>query len=146
MDNKEVNMRRATHKDVEVIHQMICVLEKESFDSDTFKSIFVQNLANPQVSYFVAEVDNKVVGFISLHIQSLLHHNGNVGEIQELFVDENYRGYGIGKQLLKAAEKVAQENRCKVFEVACNMKREKTHQFYEREGLSKTHYKFTKPQ
>ncbi len=47
-------------------------------------------------SYFIARDDNKLIGFTALHI-----HSQNLAEIRSLIVDKNYRGKGIGKELIK---------------------------------------------
>ncbi len=49
-------------------------------------------------SYIVAKYEKKIVGFTALHI-----HTKTLAEIRSLIVDENYRGLGIGKDLVKKA-------------------------------------------
>lgn len=104
---------------------MISQLESKQLDKETFHTVFTANLNNPNIYYTVAVIGSNVVGFISLHVQQLLHHNGAAAEIQELFVDPEMRGKGIGKALVNAARVIAQKNKAKVFEVSCNMKRER---------------------
>lgn len=67
-------------------------------------------------------------------------------DIVGLVVDEAYRGHGIGKLFLNEAEKVCREwGYSKIF-LSSNIKRERAHQFYLREGFiqMKTSYKFEK--
>ena len=54
---------------------------------------------------FVAEKDDQLIGLISCHITILFHCDGYLGRITSLVVDENYRHQGIGKLLVKRAEK-----------------------------------------
>jgi len=122
---------------------MICELEDETFSAKEFETMYKKNLGNPDIYYWIAELNNKAIGCISLYIQNLLHHNGPVAEIQELFVDSDQRGGGIGTHLVDEARKQARERGCKMFEVTTNVKREATHRFYERCGFQRTHYKFT---
>ncbi len=49
-------------------------------------------------SYFTAKDDDKLIGFTALHI-----HSQNLAEIRSLIVDRNYRGKGVGKELIKQA-------------------------------------------
>ncbi len=49
-------------------------------------------------SYIVAEIDEKIVGYVALHIHSM-----TLAEIRSLIVDERYQGRGIGKELVKRA-------------------------------------------
>lgn len=140
---EEILIRSAQASDLDVIYNQICELEEEKLNKKVFEEIFKENLNKEGTYYLIAEYNGEVVGFISLYIQKLLHHGGSAAEIQELFVDPNIRGRGIGSKLIEYAKSIADKNDSEVFEVACNLKREKTHEFYEREGLHKTHYKFT---
>ena len=59
---------------------------------------------------FVAKIDNKVVGMASIFIeQKLLRFGGKVGHIEDVVVDSNFRGKGIGK---KFCISVAKESKC----------------------------------
>ncbi len=49
-------------------------------------------------SYFTAKDDDKLIGFTALHI-----HSQNLAEIRSLIVDRDYRGKGVGKELIKQA-------------------------------------------
>ncbi len=49
-------------------------------------------------SYIVAQIEDKIVGYVALHIHSL-----RLAEIRSLIVEESYRGKGIGKQLVTRA-------------------------------------------
>jgi len=67
-------------------------------------------------------------------------------DITGLVVDDAYRGHGVGKLFLSEAEKVCREwGYSKIF-LSSNIKRERAHQFYLREGFTqmKTSYKFEK--
>lgn len=140
---EEVSIRPAQSGDIDTIYKYICELEEEKLDKNTFEKIFNENLTRDDIYYFVAEYSGKVAGFMSVYTQKLLHHNGTVAEIQELFIDSHARSKGIGKKLIEYARDIADKNNCKMFEVTCNVKRKDTHKFYEREGLLKSHYKFT---
>jgi len=54
-------------------------------------------------SYIIALVDNKIVGFLALHI-----HTVELAEIRSMIVGENFRGLGIGSKLIELAVKEAQ--------------------------------------
>ncbi|MEY4541869.1 MAG: hypothetical protein RLZZ306_3626, partial [Bacteroidota bacterium] len=100
-------IRNAEPKDLDIIFDFICELENEVFDYQIFKGIFEENLQNPNYVYYMAETENQVVGFISFHTQKLLHHCGIVGEIQEFYVAQNFRGKHIGKKLIDEIKEYA---------------------------------------
>ena len=138
-----VHLRPAIEADFAAIYKIVCELAEVQLNKDNFTAIFLDNLQAKNVHYIVAVVETKVVGFVSLHIQAILHQASKVAEIKELFVDPNQRGQGIGSKLIEQAKQIAAENNCPTFEVSCSLKREKAHQLYQKEGLQKTHYKFT---
>jgi (aminoalkyl)phosphonate N-acetyltransferase len=139
-----LQIRKITPSDIDNIYQAICKLEKIEYPRKKFEKSFFPNLMDENVYYLVAEKEGSFAGFISLHLQTLIHHCGKVAEVQELFVEDSYRGQGIGADLLHEVEKIAQENECELIEVASNSARSRAAEFYVSEGYSKSHVKFTK--
>ncbi|WP_028668726.1 GNAT family N-acetyltransferase [Runella zeae] len=139
-----LTIRPALALDVSIIYQFISELEEEVFDFEEFNRIYAQNLANPDCHYFLAFDADECIGYASIHAQWLLHHCGKVGEIQEMFVKDAYRGKGIGSLLIEAIFEVAKRENFKILEVTANKKRMDTHRFYESKGLLPTHFKFVK--
>lgn len=127
-----------------MVYAFLCELENQTLDATAFQTVFRHNLAAPSVHYLVAESGGTVVGFVSCHVQSLLHHVGRVGEIQELFVDAPYRNQRIGHQLMATLDGLARELGLVNLEVTTNRVRADTHRFYEGLGFTPTHYKFVK--
>lgn len=137
-------IRPANIEDAQIVYQFVCELEHISFDFPLFERIFLRNIHLPNYYYLVSEQKGKIVGFISCHAQNLLHHCGMVGEIQELFILNEYRNKGIGQALMLELERIAQNNGWVNLEVTCNKKRLATHSFYKQIGFAETHYKYVK--
>lgn len=135
-------IRPVTETDFEAVYQFINELEDCVFPKESQRVIFLENLANSKHIFLLAEINQTPVGFLSCHVQNLIHHGGLVGEIQEMFVDEKYRSQQIGKQLLEELKTIARQNNLLQIEVTSGFKREKAHDFYEREGFPQTHKKF----
>lgn len=55
--------------------------------------------------------DGKIVGCLRLRIE------GGVADLSQVIVDKEYRGKGIGKKLVFAAEKLAKKNGCHLVEL-----------------------------
>ena len=140
-----ITIRISHENDIKHIYKFICALEETQFDYTQFEILYHQNLNNPSIIYQVALSDtNLVIGFISVHIQTLLHHCGKVAEIQELFVEEGFRQLGVGCKLIQSAENKLQAQGCLEWEVTAQVKRAETHAFYKNAGFAYTHKKFTK--
>lgn len=140
----DIRIRPANPADAEVIHAFLCDLEETTLDRTAFDQVFSHNLTNPMIIYLVAEQASAVVGFVSCHMQWLLHHTGKVGEIQELYVAPSHRSQRIGGQLINALNALADEHHLVNLEVTTNQKRLDTIRFYEQNGFRNTHYKLIK--
>lgn len=141
--NYTINIRKIEPKDLDFIYNSICKLEDELFDFIQFQEIFLENINNPNFHYFLAENNLEKIGFISFHIQNLLHHCGRVGEIQEFFVDYNFRKKGIGKLLIDQVFLIANDFQLKSIEVTSGKKRIENVAVYEHLGFNFSHNKFT---
>jgi (aminoalkyl)phosphonate N-acetyltransferase len=139
-----IHVRPATQDDFEYVYQFINLLEDEVFDREKQWEIYLENAANPNNIYLIAWAHSLAVGYLSCHVQNLLHHGGLVGEIQEMYVNENGRGHGIGKLLIDKVVEIATERGILQLEVTSRFIRDGAHRFYEREGFVHTHKKFTK--
>jgi Acetyltransferases len=125
------------------VYKLICELENEHMNREKLFHIYEENTQNPNVYYLLAQIDFEIVGFVSVHIQPLLHHASRIAEIQELIVAENKRGIGIGEALFAKAKEISQKTECVQLEVCCNQVRTKSHNFYSKQGMKNNHYKFT---
>lgn len=135
-------IREVTRNDKEQIYGLLVALEETNIDSECFTDIFDANLSSPFVFYFVYEKEEVILGFISIHVQKLLHHTAHIAEIQEFIVDKTKRNQGIGKLLFQKAKEVGIANGCKQLEVCCNQRRISSHKFYQSQGMTNSHYKF----
>jgi PhnO protein len=138
-----MEIRFAIPDDFEAVYAFINELEDEIMDVQIQKKIFTQNLSNPDIVYLLAFSDGKSIGFLSLHIQNLLHHGAPIGEIQEMYVSKEARSLGVGKLLVDEIKRIAKQRQIPQLEVTSGFKREDAHRFYEREGFAHTHKKFT---
>jgi len=142
MESK-IEIRKVEKQDLGFVYKAICELENEVLDFEVFKEIFDENISNPKNVYLIAENENEGLGFISFHTQNLLHHCGLVGEIQEFFIHQKYRGQGVGKQLIEKIMNYADQNNLKSIEVTTNKRRVENVLIYENLGFGLTHNKFT---
>jgi len=138
-------IRKALPEDFEIVYSYICMLEDTAFEKNCMELVYNQNCLNPFILYKLAFINNQPVGFISCHIQSLLHHNGLIGEIQELVIDPEYRNAGIGKKLIDEVIDSAKKQKVLQIEVTSNLLRNRAHNFYVKSGFIDSHKKFTYP-
>ena len=145
MKSEIISIRLALKKDMLTVYEQICDLENKTLNMNNFKKIFNANISSENKIYLVAQNKNEnIIGFISCHVQNLLHHEKNVAEIQELYVHKKYRKQGVGTLLINAIIENLKTKKIESFEVTAQNKRKKTHDFYLSKGFKQSHLKFTR--
>ncbi|MFH6966290.1 GNAT family N-acetyltransferase [Flavobacterium sp. FlaQc-28] len=139
----QINIRKVEKQDLGFVYKAICELENEVLDFEVFERIFNENISNPKNLYLIAENESEGLGFISFHTQNLLHHCGLVGEIQEFFIHQKYRGKGVGRLLINEIKNFAEQHNLKSIEVTTNKRRVENVAIYENLGFNLSHNKFT---
>lgn len=83
----------------------------------------------------IAEENGKKMGRAYLYILYNDLHKKPFGFMEDVYVDENYRGEGTGKKLVSEIIKKAKEKGCYKLVCTSRYKREKVHEFYEKFGF-----------
>lgn len=79
---------------------------------DDFSQSFHAILDDPNAAILVALAGvDSVVGYVHVLTHPAFHANGNIAWIEELFVAEEHRGTGAGRELMNAAENWAWSER-----------------------------------
>jgi len=101
---------------------------------------------NDELTVFVAVVPRAgVVGWIGVGLHESITDSGRA-DIHGLVVEDEYRGNGIGRLLVDAAETWARRRNCTSMRLVSNVVRERAHEFYKRLGYTvlKTQHAFKK--
>lgn len=97
-----------------------------------------QQLDHPDALLLVAEVNGRVLGFMSLHFIAQLALAGDFCRLSYLCVNEQARGLGIGALLERHAVKEARRRGCDRIELHSHERRTAAHRFYFREGYEES--------
>ena len=138
-----ITIRNIEESDFEYIYSSLCDLENQTLDINALNKIFTANITNKNHLYLIAESKATKVGFITFHTQNLMHHVGLVGEIQEFYINPEYRGKGVGRQLVAKVIGYAEQHQLKSIEVQTNRRRVENVAIYENLGFTLSHNKFT---
>jgi GNAT superfamily N-acetyltransferase len=113
----ELRITAATVEDVPLILAFIhkiAVYEKLSHEVVATESILRESLfgARPAAEVLLAYWDDKPAGY-AIYFHNFSTFLGRAGlYLEDLFVDQELRGKGIGKALLQSVAKVAKERNC----------------------------------
>jgi GNAT superfamily N-acetyltransferase len=105
---------------------------------------FERGLSSSFQEFRIAICNDRIVGFASMTIRNSLWQEGYLGHIDELVVDERFRGEGIGTRLLDEMIKVSKKRSCKKIELDSAFHRKEAHRFYESKGFENRAFVFSK--
>lgn len=74
----------------------------------------------------------------------VLHRPKPVGRVTALFVEEQFRNRGIGRELLRTAETELAKCGCGLVEITSNFRLTEAHSFYEQQGCCQTSVRLVK--
>ena len=91
---------------------------------------------DPKCHCVVAEFDGHIAGFGSL-IRHIVPSKGEVGRIEDMIVDEKYRGKGIGRAIMKELIAIANEENVAQLNLTSSPLRVAAQSLYESLGFTK---------
>lgn len=110
---------------------------------DAYARAFQAIEADPRQRLLVAEVDGTVVGtFAFIVIPNLSYRGRPVAQVENVVVDEPWRGKGVGEAMMRWAIEEAGRAGCFRVQLTSNKARRDAHRFYERLGFVATHEGF----
>jgi len=95
-----VKLVKATLSDIPAMQEMVLSEVKDGVILERNSDEVATNIR----SYVLAKIENKLVGYVALHI-----HSSRLAEIRSLIVLNNYRGQNIGKKIVEFALEEARE-------------------------------------
>ena len=137
-----MTIRQALPTDAATLGKLLSQLGYPASEEDCIARI--QIYREPYYHLWVGVLDQQVIGFIALHEYHAIHHTQPIGRVIALCVDEEYRGKGLGGQLLQQAEKYFQEQGCLKVELTSNVKRTAAHDYYLAKGYQQMSKHFVK--
>lgn len=137
--------RQCTASDFTEVYRLLKqLLPGENLDKDALQHVFMKAVVSDSQYYLCAEKNGKIVGFCSLTVMNNLWQQGNLGHIDELVVDSEYRKKGVGEGLLTRICKIAREMTCGRIELDSAYHRIEAHRFYQKHMFEDRAILFTK--
>lgn len=107
------------------------------------EAIFHKMTLYPNYKLFVVDNNCEIIGTFALAIMdNLAHNSAPSGLIEDVVVNTEWQGKGIGKQMMNYAIEQCKKHNCYKVALSSNLKREKAHHFYEALGFEKHGYSF----
>lgn len=141
-------VRRATEADLPAIVHLFSIPDEGILKTDhpgppldpRYREALAAIAEDPNNALLVAEVDGRVAGTFQLTIiQYVANRGGRVAQIENVFVDPDLRGRGIGEAMMRWAIDEARRRGCIRVQLTSNKLRLRAHRFYERLGFVASH-------
>lgn len=144
---ENVIIRKATLNDlydIQTLNNQLFKLKKENFDptlvenwpiSEQGKKYFKTLIEDAYV--IVATLNDEIVGYLAGSINEKgSYEEIQYGEVNNMFINSEYRGYGIGKLLINDFKKYCISNGIKDLIVTASAKNINAIEFYRRNGFN----------
>ena len=113
----------------------LSTLDKEKINENEFNNFLDKKPNNIHIFVIHDNIKNKICGSGTLVIESKIIHNfGKVGHIEDIVVDESYRGCGLGKLIVDYLINYAKFLECYKVLLMCA---DKNLEFYKKLGFNK---------
>lgn len=128
---KKVKIRKAKKEDYKEVIKLYADFVKKpgrykNFDNDSF----LKALQLPNFYIYLAEIEKKIIGFITFSIRTVVRYPKPIVEVEEFYVVPALRRKGIGTKLVKKALDFARKNDCQYVFLASSKDRIPAHKFY----------------
>jgi GNAT superfamily N-acetyltransferase len=145
-DNKSPTFRKATEQDLPAVLALYAQPDLDdgyTLDLPAAQNLFRKMQSYPNYALYVAEIEDKVIGTFALLIMDNLAHQGRPsGVAEDVVVNAEWRGKGVGKQMMAFAIEKCREAGCYKLALSSNLRRTQAHKFYETLGFERHGYSF----
>lgn len=141
-----IAIRKATQEDLKAIQELnykLFELEYNNFDpalnmnwtfSQTGENYFKKSIENATV--WVAVYNNKVIGYLAGSIEKTpAYTTKSLAELDNFYIDEEYRRQGIGKRLVEEFKKYCINKEIEEIKVTASAKNMNAKAFYQNNGF-----------
>jgi len=137
---EDILIRKAKISDLPAIVKLLAELiesteNKEGFDADVTYRNCQFFLDDPNSHILVSEANGVIIALANFVIRRTLLHPSFSGLIDEFVVAKDYRGKGVGRQLISAVIEECKELGCCEVEVSTEFTNTNARKFYKSCGL-----------
>lgn len=134
----EVFQARSEHlEEVSKLFDQYRVFYKSSSDYEAARKFLKERFEKEDSTIFLASIDGRIVGFTQLYPSFSSVSMKRVWILNDLFIDEDYRGNGVAKSLMCAAENFARETGSVRIILATQISNVAAQSLYELRGYAK---------
>jgi GNAT superfamily N-acetyltransferase len=142
----DLQIRKAKKSDISSFLDLYAQLDIDAgqiLDLCSAEKLFDKIQTYPNYNVYIAVLNDKVVGTLELLIMDNMAHLGTPsGIVEDVVVQSDFRGQGIGKKMMQFALDECRKAGCYKMTLSSNLRRDRAHHFYESLGFKKHGYSF----
>jgi len=137
-------IRRIQEHDFEQVIRLFTQLWPDMpLSYDDVKSVYNEYNRNDNYQMWCYD-DDGIIGIVTITRRQAFYYGGPVAILEDIVIDEQHRGRGIGRQLVEYVEGELAKEGIQCFEVSSDFHREGAHVFWEKMGYKRSGYHFRK--
>ena len=137
------NFRKITHHCIEALLGLmtdVYAIDDYPIDPEITRINFVHFIENPNLGQaFIIEHDGKVAGYIILNFLFSFEFGGTIAFLDELYVDSNFQGKGLGKLGVAFSQEFAVEKELKILFLEVELHNERAIELYKKYNFKPHH-------
>ncbi|KEA63633.1 hypothetical protein ADIMK_2199 [Marinobacterium lacunae] len=147
MTSDSLVLREAMTNDLEALLRLYAQPDMDNGNTlslEEAEQLFMRMACYPDYRIYLALSGERIVGTFALLIMDNLAHRGNrSGIIEDVAVEPDFQGQGVGHFMMEQALDLARAKGCYKVTLSSNLKRERAHAFYESLGFERHGYSFS---
>lgn len=138
-----MNITKAIASDIPELSRLLGVLLSQEVEFSPDLEAQARGLShiieNPEVGYIVvAKVDSKIIGMINVLFTISTALGARVALFEDMVVSPDYRGAGVGSQIIEYAISSAKQHGCKRVTLLTDRDNVSAHRFYAKHGFTQS--------
>ena len=121
---QSIKIRKARTNDVEMVYALATQLSQSvTIEKELLEKNFQKLVLDKNHQILIAEFEKAIVGYLSGYLHLTIYANGKTAYVDEIVVDTNNRGTGVGKKLMLEFERISMTNDCVLISLATSKAR-----------------------
>ncbi|WP_036482088.1 GNAT family N-acetyltransferase [Myxosarcina sp. GI1] len=140
------NIRIAIKNDLPTLNRLYADMDdKPLMSEEQITNIWQKIQQVPEYYIYLAYLEELAIGTFSLLFVPTMMHRGfhKSAFLDAVTIASDYRGQGYGKQMMREALRISAEAGCYKVTLSSNLKRDRTHNFYQSLGFKQHGWSFS---
>lgn len=149
MDNgfhQKLKFKIATQTDLSILNGLYAEMDNQPLMAEEkIWEIWHQIQQVPNYYIYLVYLENQAIGTFSLLFMPTMMHPGfyQSAILDSVAISKDYRGKGWGTKMMQKALKISADAGCYKVTLSSNLKRDRTHKFYESLGFKQHGWSFS---